>query len=41
MTDTNTAFTSSTELSAEQRGAVLWLTITREERRWARPIWPG
>jgi glycerol kinase len=34
MTDTNTAFTSSTELSAEQRGAVLWLTITREERRW-------
>ena len=33
MTDTSTAFTSSTELSVEQRGAVLWLTITREERR--------
>ena len=33
---TNTAaaaFTSSPELSVEQRGPVLWLTITREERR--------
>ena len=26
-------FTSTPELSAEQRGPVLWLTITREERR--------
>ena len=26
-------FTSTPELSIEQRGAVLWLTITREERR--------
>ena len=33
MTDTRTPFTSSPELSAEQRGPVLWLTITREERR--------
>jgi len=33
MTDTSTPFTSSPELSAEQRGPVLWLTITREERR--------
>jgi enoyl-CoA hydratase/carnithine racemase len=27
------AFTSTPDLSIEQRGAVLWLTITREERR--------
>lgn len=27
------AFSSTPELSAEQRGPVLWLTITREERR--------
>ena len=33
MTDTKTPFTSSAELSVEQRGPVLWLTITREERR--------
>ncbi len=33
MTNTSTPFTSSPELSAEQRGPVLWLTITREERR--------
>ena len=33
MTDTSTPFTSPPELSAEQRGPVLWLTITREERR--------
>ena len=34
MTDTTaTAFTSTPELSVEQRGPVLWLTITREERR--------
>ena len=33
MTDTSTPFTSSPELSAEQRGPVLWLTITREDRR--------
>jgi enoyl-CoA hydratase/carnithine racemase len=33
MTDTHTPFTSSPELSVEQRGPVLWLTITREERR--------
>jgi enoyl-CoA hydratase/carnithine racemase len=34
MTDTAaTAFTSTPELSVEQRGPVLWLTITREERR--------
>ena len=26
-------FTSTPELSVEQRDAVLWLTITREERR--------
>ena len=32
--DTQTSpFTSSPELSADLRGAVLWLTITREERR--------
>ena len=31
--DTPTTYTSSPELTAEQRGAVLWLTITREERR--------
>jgi enoyl-CoA hydratase/carnithine racemase len=30
---TTTPFTSTPELSAEQRGPVLWLTITREERR--------
>ncbi len=29
----NTPFTSTPELSVEQRGPVLWLTITREERR--------
>lgn len=28
-----TPFTSSSELSVEQRGPILWLTITREERR--------
>ena len=33
MTDTHTPFASSPELSVEQRGPVLWLTITREERR--------
>lgn len=33
MTQPATPFTSSPELSAEQRGPVLWLTITREERR--------
>ena len=33
MTQTTTPFTSTPELSAEQRGPVLWLTITREERR--------
>jgi enoyl-CoA hydratase/carnithine racemase len=33
MTQPITPFTSSPELSAEQRGPVLWLTITREERR--------
>ena len=26
-------FTSTAELAVEQRGPVLWLTITREERR--------
>jgi enoyl-CoA hydratase/carnithine racemase len=30
---TTTPFPSTPELSAEQRGPVLWLTITREERR--------
>ena len=30
---TPSLFTSSPELSVEQRGPVLWLTITREERR--------
>ena len=30
---TPSIFTSSPELSVEQRGPVLWLTITREERR--------
>lgn len=30
---TPTLFTSSPELGVEQRGPVLWLTITREERR--------
>ena len=29
----NSVFTSTAELSAEQRGPMLWLTITREERR--------
>jgi enoyl-CoA hydratase/carnithine racemase len=29
----HTPFSSTPELSVEQRGAVLWLTITREERR--------
>jgi enoyl-CoA hydratase/carnithine racemase len=33
MSNQNTSFTSSAELSVEQRGPVLWLTITREERR--------
>jgi enoyl-CoA hydratase/carnithine racemase len=33
MTPATTPFTSTPELSAEQRGPVLWLTITREERR--------
>ncbi|APW41328.1 enoyl-CoA hydratase/isomerase family protein [Rhodoferax saidenbachensis] len=33
MSSQNTSFTSSAELSVEQRGPVLWLTITREERR--------
>jgi enoyl-CoA hydratase/carnithine racemase len=33
MTQANAPFTSTPELSAEQRGSVLWLTITREERR--------
>jgi enoyl-CoA hydratase/carnithine racemase len=33
MTQPTTPFTSTPELSAEQRGPVLWLTITREERR--------
>ena len=33
MTNTSTHFTASPELSVEQRGPVLWLTITREERR--------
>ena len=33
MTQPTTPFTASPELSAEQRGPVLWLTITREERR--------
>ena len=33
MTQPTTPFTSTPELSAEQRGPVLWLNITREERR--------
>ena len=33
MTTTNSTYTSTPELSAELRGPVLWLTITREERR--------
>lgn len=33
MSSPNTPFNSTPELSAEQRGPVLWLTITREERR--------
>lgn len=33
MTDPNTSFVSTPELAVEQRGPVLWLTITREERR--------
>ena len=33
MSSPSTPFTSTPELSAEQRGPVLWLTITREERR--------
>ncbi len=31
--NTTPSFTSSAELSVEQRGPALWLTITREERR--------
>ena len=33
MTDATSAYVSSPDLTVEQRGAVLWLTITREERR--------
>ena len=33
MTNSSSPYTSSPELSAELRGSVLWLTITREERR--------
>ena len=33
MSTTISTFTSSDELSVEQRGAILWLTITREARR--------
>ena len=33
MSTSSSPFTSSPELSVEQRGPVLWLTITREERR--------
>ena len=33
MSTTISTFTSSDELSVEQRDAILWLTITREERR--------
>jgi len=33
MSNTASSFTSTPELSIEQQGAVLWLTITREERR--------
>ena len=33
MSNPTSPFTSTPELSAEQRGPVLWLTITREERR--------
>lgn len=33
MTPSTVAFATTNELSIEQRGAVLWLTITREERR--------
>jgi len=33
MTDATSAYVSSPDLSVELRGPVLWLTITREERR--------
>jgi 1,4-dihydroxy-2-naphthoyl-CoA synthase len=33
MTDATPTYVSSPDLTVEQRGAVLWLTITREERR--------